>query len=100
MNAHRNVCGYGHFENYTVTTAVFGHVSNAVSDGIARSAYFDALPINQDVAGVGWSDAKENPGQFGAACADQAGEAKDFAGANLKGDVCNVGGATGEVSDG
>src|SRR5262249_4694103 len=95
MNTHRDVCGDRHFEDDTVSAAVFGDVSDAMFDGITGSADLDALPIYQDFAGMSGGDTKENAGEFSSARANQAGEAKDFAGAKVEGNVCDVGWAAG-----
>src|SRR5262249_32320049 len=90
----------GHFEDDTMTTAIFGDVSDAMFDGIARGADSDTFSIHTDFAGVCGSDAKENAGKFGAASADETREAENFAGAEFEGHVRDVGGTAAEVSNG
>src|SRR5262249_46143407 len=99
LNAHRDVCGDRHFKDDAVPATVFGNVGNAVFDRVAGSTYLYAFPIHQNFAGIGRSNAKENAGKFGATCADKTGNAKNFAGAKLEADVCDVGGAASEVLD-
>src|SRR6267142_7132002 len=100
MDGHRNICSDGHFENDSVATPIFGNVSDAMFDGIAGSADLDTFSVHKKFAGVGRGDAKEDARQFGAASADESSKSENFARVKFEGNVCDVGRATDEISDG
>ena len=90
MNRHRHVGGDGHFENHAVTAAVFGHVGDAVGNGVLRRTDAEALTVQSDFAGVGGRDAEDDAGEFGPTGADESGQPDNFAGAHVEGHVADA----------
>ena len=87
VDGHGDVLRQGHFEDDAMAPAVFGHVSDAAGDSFPRGMDLDFLAVQKHFTGIGGSDAEKGPGQFGAAGADQPGQAQNFPGADIQSDI-------------
>ena len=89
----------GHFGDEAGAAAVFGDEVDAVADGVLGAGDAERVVVEQDFALEHAVDAEEGLGDFGAAGADEAGEAEDFTGGDVEGDgVAGLGGGA-EVFD-
>lgn len=78
--------------------AIFGDEGETLLNGFAGVAHGDGFAGYVDRAGVGVIEAEESAAGFGAACADESGEADDFAGAYREGNFVKKG-LAGEAID-
>src|SRR5216117_425439 len=66
VDGHGHVRRDRHFEYHPVPAAVFGHAGNTERDGLLWRTDRDTLAVEEDFAGVGGSDTKQDTGEFGA----------------------------------
>ena len=80
-----------HGDNPSCGDEIDLHVKFGADGGIDAGG--EGAAVDEDFAGVGAVSAEEGAGDFGAACADEAREADDFAGMEGEGDVIESAGA-------
>lgn len=93
----RGVRRNGQFEYDAVTPAVFGHVRDALGDGIDGRANLLLLAVQHDAAAVGGGQSEEDAGQFGSPGTDQPCQAQNLAGPDAQVDSANAAGCATEV---
>src|SRR5579883_860070 len=86
------VPGDRHFEDHAVAAAVLGKVGDAEPDRVGGFGDADRRAAQQDGGGGIRADAEQCFGEFGAARADQAGHAENFARPQRERDAAEVAG--------
>src|SRR5271165_2601131 len=80
-----DVFGARHAEQQALALAVFGHQAESVPHRFARRGDFDALALDENLAGDLRIGAEDGARRFGAATADEARNADNFALADAEG---------------
>ena len=80
----------GQVQAQAVTLAILGEIADAVADGVLRAADLHVLAVYPDRTGIHRVCAADQAHRLGTSRADQTGEAKDLALAELKGNVLHI----------